>query len=137
MVDIICVRRLASGALTVCRPVSYKLESKLGSRVELAAAVKACKAAGVGVIADVLFNRPALPQADYADGADMANTHLSGPRGINGSAVGDYSFAAVRQPSRGALADALRRSPTAGVTFTSIVAAATIRSEIGTSAPIR
>ena len=57
LVYVICVRRVALCALTVCRPVSYKLESKLGSRVELAAAVKACKAAGVGVIADVLFNR--------------------------------------------------------------------------------
>lgn len=76
-------------------PVSYKLESKLGSRVKLAAAIKACKAAGVGVIADVLFNRALLVYHGRADCVDMANTHLSGSRGINGSAVGDYSFAAV------------------------------------------
>ena len=46
------------GALTRRRPVSYKLESKLGTRAQLAAAVKTCKTAGVGIIADVLFNRP-------------------------------------------------------------------------------
>jgi len=38
------------------QPVSYKIQSKRGSRAELAAMTKACREAGVTVIADVVLN---------------------------------------------------------------------------------
>ncbi len=39
------------------QPVSYELESRSGTRDELADMVRRCKAAGVNVYADVVFNQ--------------------------------------------------------------------------------
>lgn len=45
------------------QPVSYKIESRLGSRAEFAAMVSACKNAGVKVVADVVINHMAARDA--------------------------------------------------------------------------
>ncbi len=41
---------------TSYQPVSYKIESKLGTRAEFAAMVQTCSNAGVGIIADAVIN---------------------------------------------------------------------------------
>lgn len=41
---------------TSYQPVSYRIESKLGTRAEFASMVQTCRAAGVDVIADVVIN---------------------------------------------------------------------------------
>jgi alpha-amylase len=45
------------------QPVSYQIESRLGTRAEYAAMVAACKANGIGVIADVVINHMAAGSA--------------------------------------------------------------------------
>ncbi|SDE40093.1 carbohydrate-binding module family 20 domain-containing protein [Glycomyces harbinensis] len=45
------------------QPVSYELESRLGTRAEYAAMVDACDANGIGVIADVVINHMAAGSA--------------------------------------------------------------------------
>lgn len=46
---------------TSYQPVSYKLDSKLGTEEEFKNMVTTCKAAGVGIIADVVMNNTAAP----------------------------------------------------------------------------
>ncbi|KFJ07279.1 Amylopullulanase [Bifidobacterium thermophilum] len=46
---------------TSYQPVSYKLDSKLGSEQEFKNMVTTCKAQGVGIIADVVMNNTAAP----------------------------------------------------------------------------
>lgn len=55
---------------TSYQPVSYKLDSKLGTEAEFKAMIKECKAAGVGVIADAVINHMA--------GADRSGTGVAG-----------------------------------------------------------
>ncbi|MCD0444311.1 alpha amylase C-terminal domain-containing protein [Glycomyces sp. A-F 0318] len=45
------------------QPVSYELESRLGTRAEYAAMIDACEANGIGVIADVVINHMAAGSA--------------------------------------------------------------------------
>ncbi|MFV2143888.1 carbohydrate-binding module family 20 domain-containing protein [Isoptericola sp. G70] len=65
---------------TSYQPVSYQIESKLGSRAEFAAMVSACNAAGVEVIADAVINH-------------MAGADSSG-HGVAGSPYSEDSFPA-------------------------------------------
>ncbi|WP_100448693.1 carbohydrate-binding module family 20 domain-containing protein [Glycomyces xiaoerkulensis] len=53
------------------QPVSYKLDSRLGTRAEFADMVAACEAAGIGVIADAVINH-------MAAGADETRTGWAG-----------------------------------------------------------
>ncbi|NMM98590.1 alpha-amylase [Bifidobacterium olomucense] len=55
---------------TSYQPVSYRLDSKLGTEAEFKAMIATCKAAGVGVIADAVINHMA--------GADRSGTGVAG-----------------------------------------------------------
>ena len=46
---------------TSYQPVSYKLDSKLGTEAEFKNMITVCKAQGVGIIADVVMNNTASP----------------------------------------------------------------------------
>jgi alpha-amylase len=63
---------------TSYQPVSYRIESKLGTRAEFRNMVAACDAAGVGVIADAVVNHMA--------GAGQSGT------GVAGTAYSDDNF---------------------------------------------
>ncbi|WP_250443737.1 carbohydrate-binding module family 20 domain-containing protein [Actinotalea sp. C106] len=69
---------------TSYQPVSYRLESKLGTRAEYASMVATCRDAGVEVIADVVIN------------------HMSGKSeggiGFAGSPFEHYSYPGIYQP---------------------------------------
>lgn len=67
---------------TSYQPVSYRIESKLGTRAEFADMVATCNQAGVGVIADAVIN--------HMSGADRGSG-----TGVAGSAFGVDSFPAV------------------------------------------
>ncbi|WP_263119909.1 carbohydrate-binding module family 20 domain-containing protein [Cellulomonas sp. RIT-PI-Y] len=67
---------------TSYQPVSYKIESKLGTRAEFAAMVQTCEAAGVGVIADAVIN--------HTTGADGGSGI-----GVAGSSYGVDSFPGI------------------------------------------
>ena len=67
---------------TSYQPVSYKIESKLGTRAEYAAMISTCRAAGVRVIADVVINH----MTGQSGGTGWAGTaftaeHYPGPAG--------------------------------------------------------
>jgi alpha-amylase len=67
---------------TSYQPVSYKIESKLGTRSEYAAMIATCRTAGVQVIADVVINH----MSGQAGGTGWAGTTFSteqypGPEG--------------------------------------------------------
>lgn len=62
---------------TSYQPVSYKLESRLGSRAEFKAMVDTCDAAGVKIIADAVVNH--MTGADTGSGTGWAGT----PYGID------------------------------------------------------
>lgn len=67
---------------TSYQPVSYKVESKLGTRAEYAAMIATCRAAGVQVIADVVINH----MSGQSGGTGWAGTRFSteqypGPEG--------------------------------------------------------
>lgn len=49
---------------TSYQPVSYKLDSKLGTEAEFKNMITVCKAQGVGIIADVVMNNTAAPSTD-------------------------------------------------------------------------
>ncbi|BAR06299.1 pullulanase [Scardovia inopinata] len=66
---------------TSYQPVSYKLDSKLGTEAELKSMIATCKAAGVGIIADAVINH-------------MAGTGQAGT-GVAGSTYSDGNFPAV------------------------------------------
>ncbi|WP_241216903.1 alpha-amylase [Bifidobacterium goeldii] len=57
---------------TSYQPVSYKLDSKLGTEAEFTNMIATCKAAGVGVIADAVINHMA--------GADRSGTGVAGSK---------------------------------------------------------
>lgn len=67
---------------TSYQPVSYHLDSKLGTRAEFANMVATCNAAGVGVIVDAVIN--------HMTGADVGSG-----TGVGGSSFGVDSFPAV------------------------------------------
>ncbi|MFR0558136.1 type I pullulanase [Pseudoscardovia radai] len=58
---------------TSYQPVSYKLDSKLGTEEEFKNMITTCKAAGVGIIADVVMNNTAAP-----DGTGKTYTGTNG-----------------------------------------------------------
>ena len=67
---------------TSYQPVSYKIESKLGTRAEFKNMVDTCRTAGVGIIADSVINH----MAGVAGGTGVAGTNFSvenypGPQG--------------------------------------------------------
>lgn len=66
---------------TSYQPVSYALESKLGSQAEFTSMIQQCNAAGVGVIADVVLNQ--ATGSDVADGDQkgVASTAYNGSTG--------------------------------------------------------
>ncbi|PAU67482.1 type I pullulanase [Bifidobacterium criceti] len=68
---------------TSYQPVSYKLDSKLGTEAEFKNMITTCDAAGVGIIADVVLNQ--------TTGLDVAAGEQTGVAGTkyNGS-IGDY-----------------------------------------------
>ncbi|WP_125774721.1 carbohydrate-binding module family 20 domain-containing protein [Antribacter gilvus] len=66
---------------TSYQPVSYRIESKLGTRAEFAAMVQTCRNAGVGVIADAVVNHMAA--------ASSTST------GVAGSTFGPDSFPGI------------------------------------------
>ncbi|ROO88814.1 alpha-amylase [Actinocorallia herbida] len=68
----------------VYQPVSYKLESRLGTRAEFAAMVQDCHAAGVRVYVDAVVNHM----------AGTNNTHTTGYAGSSFSPTG-YTYPAV------------------------------------------
>ena len=67
---------------TSYQPVSYKIESKLGTRAEFQAMVSTCRTAGVGVIADAVINH-------------MTGTDLGSGTGVAGSSFGVDSFPGI------------------------------------------
>lgn len=75
---------------TSYQPVSYKLDSKLGTEAEFKNMITQCNAAGVDIIADVVLNQ--------TTGADVANGKQTGTAGseYNGS-TGDYPGFATKQ----------------------------------------
>ncbi|MEY3560920.1 MAG: hypothetical protein RL068_72 [Actinomycetota bacterium] len=58
---------------TVYQPVSYQIESRLGSREEFAAMVQTCKNSGVGIIADAVINH----MSGQAGGTGYAGTEFT------------------------------------------------------------
>ncbi|MEL7977324.1 alpha-amylase family protein [Isoptericola sp. F-RaC21] len=60
---------------TSYQPVSYKIESKLGTREEFQAMVDACGEAGVGVVADAVINH--TTGADQGAGTGVAGTSFA------------------------------------------------------------
>ena len=65
------------------QPVSYKLDSRSGTRAEFADMVQRCKTAGVDIYADAVFNH----MADIT-----APTGIAAGSGIAGSGYSKYSF---------------------------------------------
>jgi pullulanase len=67
---------------TSYQPVSNKLDSKLGTEKDFTSMVGACKAAGVGVIADVVMNQTTgTDAAKPADQTGVAGTKYNGKTG--------------------------------------------------------
>lgn len=97
------------------QPVSYRVESRGGTRAEFAEMVSRCKAAGVGIYADAVINH----MADVGVGAGVAGsryTEFSYPVpyeydefhhcGRNGNRIGNYQDAwEVQNCQLGGLAD--------------------------------
>ena len=79
---------------TSYQPVSYKLDSKLGTEAEFKNMIKQCNAVGVDIIADVVLN-----QTTGADVADGKQTGVAGTE-YNGS-TGDYPGFATEQYPEG------------------------------------
>ncbi|MBO0608031.1 carbohydrate-binding module family 20 domain-containing protein [Myceligenerans salitolerans] len=68
---------------TSYQPVSYQIESKLGTRAEFAAMVDACDAAGVGVIADAVVNHMAADSGSGVAGSTYGQDSFPGIYGGN------------------------------------------------------
>ena len=79
---------------TSYQPVSYKLDSKLGTEAEFKNMIKQCNAVGVDIIADVVLN-----QTTGADVADGKQTGVAGTE-YNGL-TGDYPGFATEQYPEG------------------------------------
>jgi alpha-amylase len=68
---------------TSYQPVSYKVESKLGTRAEFATMVQTCRDAGVGIIADAVINHmtgQTEPGIGWA-GTEYSEENYPGPEG--------------------------------------------------------
>ncbi|GAB4084694.1 carbohydrate-binding module family 20 domain-containing protein [Myceligenerans cantabricum] len=63
---------------TSYQPVSYQIESKLGTRAEFAAMVDACDDAGVGVIADAVVNHMAAGSGSGVAGSTYGQDSFPG-----------------------------------------------------------
>lgn len=68
---------------TSYQPVSYQIESKLGTRAEFAAMVDTCHAAGVGVIADAVVNHMAADSGSGVAGSTYGQGSFPGIYGSN------------------------------------------------------
>jgi alpha-amylase len=74
--------RLAGQWWTSYQPVSYKIESKLGTRAEYKAMIDTCRAAGVSVIADVVVNHMTGQSSGTGwAGTQFTEEHYPGPEG--------------------------------------------------------
>ncbi|SMF26603.1 alpha-amylase [Cellulosimicrobium cellulans J34] len=71
---------------TSYQPVSYRIDSKLGTRAEFAHMVETCRSAGVGVIADAVVNH-------------MAGADQGGGTGVAGSTYGVESYPGLYGPA--------------------------------------
>ena len=66
---------------TSYQPVSYKLDSKLGTEAEFKNMITQCKAAGVGIIADVVLNQTTGSDVASGDQTGVAGTKYNGKTG--------------------------------------------------------
>ena len=66
---------------TSYQPVSYKLDSKLGTEAEFKSMVKQCSAAGVGIIADVVLNQATGFDVAVGDQKGVAGSDYNGSTG--------------------------------------------------------
>ncbi|MBM7820992.1 alpha-amylase [Cellulosimicrobium cellulans] len=71
---------------TSYQPVSYRIESKLGTRAEFKNMVDTCRAAGVGVVADAVLNH-------------MAGADQGGGTGVAGSSYGVENYPGLYGPN--------------------------------------
>ncbi len=74
---------------TSYQPVSYRVESRLGTRAQFAAMVDACHAAGVDVVADAVLNHMTGQDVPGTGWAGSAYEHLDYP-GIYSDTGGDF-----------------------------------------------
>ena len=74
---------------TMYQPVSYRLESRLGTREQFAAMVTACHAAGVRVYADAVVNHMTGRDEGGVGWAGSTFTHYDYP-GLYSDAAGDF-----------------------------------------------
>lgn len=63
---------------TSYQPVSYKLDSKLGTEAEFKNMVQQCSAAGVGIIADVVLNQTTGADVAAGDQKGVAGSEYNG-----------------------------------------------------------
>ncbi|OJV58340.1 MAG: alpha-amlyase [Cellulomonas sp. 73-145] len=80
---------LGSQWWTSYQPVSYRLESRLGTREQLAAMVTACHAAGVKVYTDAVVNHMTGQDAPGVGWAGSSYSHYDYP-GLYSDAAGDF-----------------------------------------------
>lgn len=66
---------------TSYQPVSYKLDSKLGTEAEFKDMVATCEAAGVGIIADVVLNQTTGSDVAAGEQTGVASTKYNGSTG--------------------------------------------------------
>lgn len=85
---------LGSEWWTAYQPVSYRLESRLGTRAQLGAMVAACHAAGVEVLADAVINHMTGKDGPGTGWAGSAYSHYDYP-GIWSDAAGDFHHCGV------------------------------------------
>ena len=81
---------------TYYQPVSYKLESRMGTEAEFVSMVQRCKAAGVGVIVDAVINHMSGKSAGGVGWAGSSFQHYNYP-GI----YGDSDFHTCRRDING------------------------------------
>ncbi|MUH59058.1 alpha-amylase family glycosyl hydrolase [Bifidobacterium canis] len=95
---------------TSYQPVSYKLDSKLGTEAEFKNMISQCKAAGVGIIADVVLNQTTGTDSSNGVQTGVAGTKYNAstgwypgftgsddqyPQGLNASDFHDYENGAA------------------------------------------
>ena len=85
---------LGSQWWTAYQPVSYQVESRLGTREEFAAMVSACHAAGVQVVADAVINHMTGKDAPGVGWAGSPYSHYDYP-GTWSDAAGDFHHCGV------------------------------------------
>jgi alpha-amylase len=85
---------LGSQWWTAYQPVSYRIESRLGSRAQFGAMVAACHAAGVDVVADAVTNHMTGKDTPGTGWAGSTYTHYDYP-GIWSDAAGDFHHCGV------------------------------------------